>query len=112
MDNFVQTPPRFPVGTPLNIGYLGLYYAAGRATNRSGREVDYGARIIGMRLTAEAVEGDEGVDLLHRSGWEYQVGFISEGLYHESGWYRETELLKYGYGDSVPVPIWGETIPT
>jgi hypothetical protein len=97
-------PPLFPVGFPLNVGYMGLTDADVPPFTASGKTVEP-TPIQGIRLLPNPVhdcpDGDDGeqiVTIEHASGWEYQIAYIDgRGRWQEDGWWTEAELLKRGY---------------
>lgn len=98
------TRPAFPIGFPLNLGYLGLYRADEDATNRNGDPIPP-TPIMGVRYLPDARETwpngedkDSTWTIEHPAGWEYQVAYFDrQGSYTIDGWWTEAELLEKGY---------------
>lgn len=119
----MKTPPptpRFPLGYPVRIGYLGLYRPDQQPTSRSGKPIDGTHVILGFRLVAEldaTYPPPEEVETFHIDypyGWEYFTGPADPNAsrdrwnrndWHEHGaWRKEKELLEKGYDPSHPAP--------
>lgn len=96
--------PKFPVGFPLNVGYMGLYRADVEAETRSGQPIRPPYAVHGLRLVPEFVEidadgdGPAGYRVEYPKGWEYFAARVTPyGEWKEYGWFTEAELLKAEY---------------
>lgn len=106
--------PRFPLGFPLRVGYMGLHRADDQECNSAGEKKDYANAIDGIRLIPEPFEtedmpeeGDPRRDAVsYPKGWEYHVArFTESGQYREWGWIPEAELIQHGYGEAQEIAL-------
>ena len=96
--------PKFPIGYPLQVGYLGLYRADEIATSRNGVPIHPPYEIHGQRIVPDFEEIEAGEDgpagcrIVHPKGWEYFAARVTgQGNYVTQGWFTENELLARGY---------------